>query len=188
MKLINVLNACNVIAPAKDVRYYLNGVALHICVNSGKLIAASATDGHQLILATVNSGTALQVCRTVVLSKNDIKLINIKYPLLDVAGFDGVTVSQLSDIVGSCELIDGRYPDITRVLPETGRKADFTAIGANVEYLANISTIHRAMVKGQKTKQYPVWSLNMKSASESIVANQEIDGVKMTYVLMPARI
>jgi DNA polymerase III sliding clamp (beta) subunit (PCNA family) len=188
MKLINVLNACNVIAPTKDIRYYLNGVALHICVNSGKLIAASATDGHQLVLATVNTETALQVCRTVVLSKNDIKLINIKYPLLDVAGFDGITASQLTEILAGCELIDGHYPDITRVLPEKYRKADFTEIGVNVEYLANLSTIHKAMVKGQKDKQYPVWALNFKSASESMTASQEIDGVKMTYVLMPARI
>lgn len=187
MKLVNVLNACNAIAPTKDMRFYLNGVALHICPD-GKLIAASATDGHQLILITVNSTTALQVCKTVVLSKNDIKLINIKYPMLDVAGFDGITVKQLAEIVESCELIDGCYPDITRVIPADNRKADFENIGVNVEYLANIFTIHKALVKGQKTKQYPVWALNFKSASDSLMSKQEIDGVKCTYVLMPARL
>jgi len=161
----------------------LNGVALHIDID-GKLIAVSATDGYQLLCATVSSGTALQVCSTVVLSKNDIKLINLKYPLLDVNGFDGVTIQQLKDIIAECELIDGRYPDITRVIPKIDRQAKLDCIGLNVNYLANISKIHKAL----KTKQYTIWAFNFASASDSMTAKQRFEDIECNYVLMPARI
>ncbi len=189
MKLCNLLNACNVVAPTKDVRFYLNGVAVHTCHETGKLAAFSATDGHSLILVTVNKEISLHQCNATVLSKNDIKLINVKYPRLDVNGLDGVTVDQLKDILSECEKIDGRYPDIMRVLPKEGRKADFENIGLNVEYLGNIYKIHTQARKGMKSKCYPSWSFNFGSGvMDSLKATTIIDGIDFLYVQMPARV
>lgn len=189
MKLVNALNACNVIAPSKDIRFYLNGVAVHTCTETGKLAAFSATDGHSLVLVTVNKEISLYQCNATVLSKNDIKLINVKYPNLDINGLDGVTVEQLKNIMGECEKIDGRYPDIMRVIPKPDRKSEFENVGLNVEYLANIHKIHAQAQKGNKRKQFPVWVFNFgSSAMDSLKAAATIGDIDIVYVQMPARI
>jgi len=183
MKLCNLLNACNVVAPTKDVRFYLNGVAVHTCNETGKLAAFSATDGHCLILVTVNKEISLYQCNATVLSKNDIKLINVKYPTTRIDDMN------IHEILTECEKIDGRYPDIIRVLPKEGRKADFENIGLNVEYLGNIHKIHTQAQKGMKTKQYPIWSFNFgSSVMDSLKATTTIDSIEIMYVQMPARI
>lgn len=188
MRLVNALNACNVIAPKKDVRYYFNGVVLYLDSLTKKLAAMAATDGHRLLLITVDKLAQLRNCETVILSKNDIKLINLKYPLLDVNGLDGVTVEQLQAIVAECELIEGSYPDILRVLPAENRKANFQHIGVNAEYLADIFAVYKAVIKGVRNKQYPCFKLNFATAMDFIVASQEFDGIEVKYVLMPTRI
>ena len=182
MKLCNLLNACNVIAPTRDIRQYLNGVVIYLDPVTDQLAAMAATDGHRLVLITVNHSAQLRSCETVILSKKDIKSINLKYPELRIEDIN------IREILNDCEKIDGRYPDILRVIPADNRRADIQHIGVNAEYLADIFAVYKALTKGVKNKQYPCFKLNLACASDSILAFQDFDTIGVKYVLQPVRI
>src|SRR5450432_566755 len=101
----------------QDVRYYLNGMLLEI---DGQLLRAVATDGHRLALCE----TALDVK-----AKNSQQVIVPRKGVLElqrVLNDDGVAEvaigtnhvrAQIGDIRFTSKLIDGRFPEYSRVIP-----------------------------------------------------------------------
>lgn len=107
----------------QDVRYYLNGLLLEI--GAGR-IRAVATDGHRLALKDIPASPAVvESMQIIVPRKAVIELLKV----LD--GNDGEVKLLISDnhfqVQGAngtftSKLIDGRYPDYERVLPENTNK------------------------------------------------------------------
>ena len=106
----------------QDVRYYLNGLLLEI--GAGR-IRAVATDGHRLALKDIPSPAVVESMQIIVPRKAVIELLKV----LD--GNDGEVKLLISDnhfqVQGAngtftSKLIDGRYPDYERVLPENTNK------------------------------------------------------------------
>ena len=107
----------------QDVRYYLNGLLLEI---DASRIRAVATDGHRLALKDIPASPAVaESMQIIVPRKAVIELLK----LLD--GDDGETKLSISDnhfqarVASSTftsRLIDGRYPDYERVLPDNTDK------------------------------------------------------------------
>jgi len=101
----------------QDVRYYLNGMLLEI---DGLALRAVATDGHRLALCeaalAVKAKTAQQV---IVPRKGVLELQRI----LDADGNADVAIgsnhvrAQIGDVRFTSKLIDGRFPDYSRVIP-----------------------------------------------------------------------
>jgi DNA polymerase III subunit beta len=104
----------------QDVRYYLNGMLLHISAN---WVRAVATDGHRLALAEFLGATGIQ---------NDLQVILPRKAVLELArlldgGDEEVTLAigggqlqvQLANLRITSKLIDGRFPDYERVVPES---------------------------------------------------------------------
>jgi DNA polymerase III subunit beta len=105
----------------QDVRYYLNGLLLEI---SPKQIRAVATDGHRLALCDVESTVQVEkTIQIIVPRKGVMELIR----LLDNNQNEvQVTVSQkhirvkFKNLIFTSKLIDGKFPDYDRVIPEVG--------------------------------------------------------------------
>lgn len=107
----------------QDVRYYLNGMLLHV---TAKRIRAVATDGHRLAMTELAKDTKF---------KEDVQIILPRKAVLELmrlidAGDDDIEL-RLSDtqfqadldvIRLTSKLIDGRFPDYERVIPENGDK------------------------------------------------------------------
>ena len=121
----------------QDVRYYLNGLLLEV---SGNKLRAVATDGHRLALDETDIQTALDepiqiiVPRkgitelTRLLQNNDSEIeIQISTNHLRIKGDNTCFTSKL---------IDGRFPDYQRVIPELSD----TPVLANREELKNSLT------------------------------------------------
>jgi len=104
----------------QDVRYYLNGLLLE---TSAKSLRAVATDGHRLALCDVDlpdggkSGQQVIVPRKGVLELQ--RILGNEEQMLEVAiGTNHIRV-QIGDIRFTSKLIDGRFPEYSRVIPAT---------------------------------------------------------------------
>lgn len=103
----------------QDVRYYLNGLLLEI---SGKTLRAVATDGHRLALDETDIDTDVQETIQIIVPRKGItELMRL---LQDDDSEVEIQIStnhiRLKNN-GSCftsKLIDGRFPDYQRVIPE----------------------------------------------------------------------
>src|SRR6202008_3042312 len=130
----------------QDVRYYLNGLLLE---TDGKALRAVATDGHRLALCeTELRGKAKTSQQVIVPRKGVLELQRILGTEGDIelaVGTNHVR-AQIGDIRFTSKLIDGRFPEYSRVIPanpprtvgadrETLRQAlQRTAILANEKY------------------------------------------------------
>ncbi len=102
----------------QDVRYYLNGMLLE---TGGKYLRAVATDGHRLALSeAVLEGESLKEQQVIVPRKGVLELQR----LLGSDGSVGIELGanhvrvQLSGIRFTSKLIDGRFPEYDRVIPQ----------------------------------------------------------------------
>ena len=100
----------------QDVRYYLNGMLLE---TDGKMLRSVATDGHRLALcemALASKGKGQQI---IVPRKGVLELQR----LLGQEGSVALTIgsnhirAQIGDIRFTSKLIDGRFPEYSRVIP-----------------------------------------------------------------------
>jgi DNA polymerase-3 subunit beta len=101
----------------QDVRYYLNGLLVEI---DGKSVRAVATDGHRLAMAQMqleNSGgvsTQVIVPRKAVI---ELQRLSGGQGAVDLSiGANHIRI-QFGDIRFTSKLIDGRFPDYSRVVP-----------------------------------------------------------------------
>ena len=102
----------------QDVRYYLNGLMLEI---QQGILRAVATDGHRLALADVKLKDSIPVRQVIVPRKAVHELMRI---LSSAEGTVHLSLSanhlqaQVGEIKFVTKLIDGKFPDYQRVIPE----------------------------------------------------------------------
>jgi DNA polymerase III subunit beta len=115
----------------QDVRYYLNGMLLEI---DGQLLRAVATDGHRLALCeTALSDKAKTAQQVIVPRKGVLELQRVltEEGIADVAIGTNHVRAQIGDVRFTSKLIDGRFPEYSRVIPA----APATAIRADRDVL-----------------------------------------------------
>jgi len=104
----------------QDVRFYLNGLLLHV---QDEKVTVVATDGHRLAIAfePFTLPTQAEPCQVIIPRKSVIELIKI---LDDSEGEVAITIGNgqirfsLPSLTFISKLIDGNYPDYERVIPE----------------------------------------------------------------------
>lgn len=159
----------------KDVRYYLNG----ICFAPDKKLYA--TDGHRAFIGEHDNDelseriiVAIKGPRVTNFDKAEIDTESGIVTYLDETGF---RVS-----VGLCDVVDGRFPDIERVISGFESKPT-EEIGFNAGYLADIekaAKLYNPKFQGIKIKP-------SGSTSASIVEFNSAFG-NGTLVIMPMRL
>ena len=106
----------------QDVRYYLNGMLLE---TDGKMLRTVATDGHRLALCEMDLPSKSPGQQVIVPRKGVLELQR----LLGTEGNVEVTVgsnhirAQIGDVRFTSKLIDGRFPEYSRVIPSAPSKA-----------------------------------------------------------------
>jgi DNA polymerase-3 subunit beta len=101
----------------QDVRYYLNGMLLEI---DGALLRAVATDGHRLALCEAALTAKAQNSQQVIVPRKGVlELQRVLTPegIADVAIGTNHVRAQIGDIRFTSKLIDGRFPEYSRVIP-----------------------------------------------------------------------
>ncbi len=114
----------------QDVRYYLNGMLLE---TDGKMLRTVATDGHRLALCEMDLPSKAGNQQVIIPRKGVLELQR----LLGTEGDVAITIgsnhirAQIGDVRFTSKLIDGRFPEYSRVIPAASPKA----IVANREVL-----------------------------------------------------
>jgi DNA polymerase-3 subunit beta len=101
----------------QDIRYYLNGLLTVVEDGQLKLVA---TDGHRLAFASVKLGDELPRQEVIVPRKTVLELTKLLADVDDEVSIE-LSATQASFTFGTVELvsklIDGKFPDYTRVIP-----------------------------------------------------------------------
>lgn len=106
----------------QDVRYYLNGLLLEL---RGDALRGVATDGHRLALYDVDAATGDSRAQVIVPRKGVLELQRL---LDDGEGSVSVEIGsnhvrvEIDRLRFTSKLIDGRFPDYERVIPQGGDK------------------------------------------------------------------
>jgi len=132
IKVSKTLLECAQLFKAKnDIRYYLNG----ICFKADGRVCS--TNGHMAFIGGKHEG---KVKDDLIISIQKAPTKRYEYAIIDT---ETLVVTYFNDAgavkvgVGLCELIDGKFPDIDRVIPKSRQACDI--IGFRAEYLARIA-------------------------------------------------
>jgi DNA polymerase-3 subunit beta len=109
----------------QDIRYYLNGLLL---VVDGQNIIAVATDGHRLAFCQVQTDQQFQRQEVIIPRKTILELQRLLEDSdnpVDVKIANNQIKLQFADIELISKLVEGKFPDYTRVVPK-GYKNNFT--------------------------------------------------------------
>jgi len=106
----------------QDVRYYLNGLMLEL---SSKMLRAVATDGHRLAYNEKAIDCELAEVKQVILPRKGVhelmRLLGDTDDPVKITLSNNHLQAEFADIRFTSKLIDGRFPDYNRVIPEDGQ-------------------------------------------------------------------
>jgi DNA polymerase-3 subunit beta len=107
----------------QDIRYYLNGLLL---VVDGSAVRVVATDGHRLAYCAADTGTELGRQDVIIPRKTVTELQRLLDDSDDLVTID-IAPNQIRFRFGEVELlsklVEGKFPDYQRVIPQGYRKA-----------------------------------------------------------------
>lgn len=138
----------------EETRYYLNGIFLHVTDDATPVLKAAATDGHRLARVTVPRPEGAAGMPDVIVPR---KCVNELRKLLDeVDGTVAVSLSpskirfDLGTALLTSKLIDGTFPDYSRVIPTANDKLlklDPKSFMAGVDRVSTIASDRTRAVK-----------------------------------------
>ena len=178
----------------EETRYYLNGIFLHVADDGGPaggqaVLKAAATDGHRLARVTVARPEGAEAMPDVIVPR---KCVGELRKLLDeVDGSVGVSLSpskirfDLGQAILTSKLIDGTFPDYSRVIPTANDKLlklDPKSFMEGVDRVSTIATEKTRAVKMAVDRDKITLSV---TSPENGAAAEEVPG---DYAAMPLEI
>mgnify|MGYP005749114255 CR=1 FL=1 len=114
-----LIQHCSFAMASQDVRFYLNGMLFDMTPNSLRLVA---TDGHRLSTCALDSQFGDFAPTQAIVPRKAIielaKLLVEQDEEIQLSLAKNYLTVQFMDTVFTCKLIDGRYPDYRRVIPQ----------------------------------------------------------------------
>lgn len=106
----------------QDVRYYLNGMLFEI---DGSTLRSVATDGHRMAVSQAQLGADFAQKQIIVPRKGVLELVKLmdapEQPVTLQIGSSNVR-AEVNNFVFTSKLVDGRFPDYRRVMPQQTTK------------------------------------------------------------------
>ncbi len=159
----------------EETRYYLNGVYMHVAEGEeGRVLRCVATDGHRL--ARIDAGLpegAAEMPGVIVPRKavNELrKLLENDEAAIEVSVSDTKIRFATPEITLTSKVIDGTFPDYTRVIP-TGNtrrlEVDAADFAKAVDRVATVSSERSRAVKMQLDEDRLILSVNAPDAGNA---------------------
>ncbi|UIP05563.1 DNA polymerase III subunit beta [Erythrobacter sp. SDW2] len=179
----------------EETRYYLNGIFLHVSDEDTPVLKAAATDGHRLARYTIARPDGAEGMPDVIVPRKAVAELR---KLLEEA-MDGnvqvdLSASKIRFTLGgeggtvlTSKLIDGTFPDYSRVIPTGNDKllrVDPKAFFAGVDRVATIATEKtRAVKMGLDADKVTlsVTSPDNGTATEELAAEYSSDGFEIGF-------
>lgn len=173
----------------EETRYYLNGIFLHVTDDAQPLLRAAATDGHRLARVTVARPDGADGMPDVIVPRKCVA--ELRKLLDEVDGSVGVSLSgskirfDLGQAILTSKLIDGTFPDYSRVIPTANDKIlkiDPKSFMQGVDRVSTIATEKTRAVKMGLDRDKIILSV---TSPENGAAAEEVPG---EYAAMPFEI
>jgi len=159
----------------EETRYYLNGVYMHVAdVDGGKALRCVATDGHRLARIDAELPAGAEDLPGVIVPR---KTVGEMRKLLDEDDMDiAVSVSETKvrfatpDITLTSKVIDGTFPDYTRVIPQGNTRkleVDASEFAKAVDRVATVSSERSRAVKMALTEDRMITSVHAPASGAS---------------------
>ncbi len=163
----------------EETRYYLNGVYMHVAdADGGKVLRCVATDGHRLARIDADLPDGASDMPGVIVPR---KTVGELRKLLDDDDMKiAVSVSETKirfatpDITLTSKVIDGTFPDYSRVIPQNNTRrleVDAGEFAQAVDRVATVSSERSRAVKLQLDEDRLILSVN---APDSGAAEEEL--------------
>ena len=148
----------------QDVRYYLNGMSFEL---ESDVIRTVATDGHRLALAQQPISHGVQQQKQVIVPRKAVleilRLVEDNDVELELhLGNNHIRIID-KDFVFTSKLVDGRFPDYRRVLPQGGDKTIVADKNMLKDVFQRVSILSNEKFKGVR--------LNLSSGELLVSAN-----------------
>jgi DNA polymerase-3 subunit beta len=170
----------------EETRYYLNGIFLHVSDDATPVLKAAATDGHRLARVTVARPDGAEGMPDVIIPR---KCVGELRKLLDeVDGSVDVSLSPtkirfgMGTAILTSKLIDGTFPDYSRVIPTANDKLlkiDPRSFEEGVDRVATIASEKTRAVKMSLDRDKITLSV---TSPENGTAAEEVPG---DYTALP---
>jgi len=179
----------------EETRYYLNGIFFHVSDDSEPVLKAAATDGHRLARFTLSRPEGAEGMPDVIVPRKAVaelrKLLEEKMDgnvQIDLSASKvRFTLGGEGGVVLTSKLIDGTFPDYSRVIP-TGNdkllKIDPKSFHEGVDRVATIATEKTRAVKMGLDKDkvtLTVTSPDNGTATEEVPAEYASDGFEIGF-------
>jgi DNA polymerase-3 subunit beta len=164
----------------EETRYYLNGIFLHVSDESQPVLKAAATDGHRLARVTVPRPAGAEGMPDVIIPRKCVA--ELRKLLDEVDGSVLVSLSEskvrfgLGNAILTSKLIDGTFPDYSRVIPTANDKLlriDPRSFEEGVDRVATIASEKTRAVKMSLERDRVTLSV---SSPENGTAAEELAG------------
>jgi DNA polymerase-3 subunit beta len=103
----------------QDVRYYLNGLLLDL---QGKRVRAVATDGHRMALCEQDAANGAKSDRQVIVPRKGVmemlRFLTDSEDPAEIQLSNNHLRLKIKDLTFTTKLIDGRFPDYNKVIPQ----------------------------------------------------------------------
>lgn len=189
-RLSQAIKAAKVFAAKKDIRYYLNGIALHI--RGTTITSVVASDGYCCCI--IGNQELQHDAEVAIVSNEDVPILLRALEGLPegTSTVNGLKIDHMKLVIGdySIPLVDGRFPDVRRIIPAQKRNAG-SEIGINPDLLAKLKPFKSELCKHLKPRDRTAVGSTMKAgeANESVrfdFTNPKIDTA--TVIIQPMRL
>ena len=179
----------------EETRYYLNGIFLHVSDEQRPVLKAAATDGHRLARYTIDRPEGAAGMPDVIVPRKAVsELRKLLEEALDSNVQVDLSASKIRFTLGgeggvvlTSKLIDGTFPDYSRVIPTGNDKLlrlDPKSFYEGVDRVATIATEKtRAVKMGLDADKVTlsVTSPDNGTAAEEIAAEYKSDGFEIGF-------
>jgi DNA polymerase-3 subunit beta len=179
----------------EETRYYLNGIFLHVTDEDEPLLKAAATDGHRLARFTLPRPEGAAGMPDVIVPRKAVgELRKLLEEALDSNVLVDLSASKIRFTLGgeggmvlTSKLIDGTFPDYSRVIPTANDKllkVDPKLFRSGVDRVATIATEKTRAVKigldGDRVT-LSVTSPDNGTATEELAAEYRAEGMEIGF-------
>jgi DNA polymerase III subunit beta len=190
--LIQIIDKTRFAISTEETRYYLNGIFLHVTDDGDPMLKAAATDGHRLARVTLSRPEGAAGMPDVIVPRKCVAELR---KLLDESGDNAIQIDlsaskvrfTFDNAVLTSKLIDGTFPDYSRVIP-TGNdkllKIDPKSFSEGVDRVATIATEKTRAVKMTLDKDkitLSVTSPENGTAAEEVPGDYKSDGFEIGF-------
>lgn len=200
--LIRLIDKTSFAMSLEETRYYLNGIYLHAVKDTdGEKLRTVSTDGHRLSRVDMNIPEGANEIPGVIVPRKTImeirKLLEDHSDTINLSLSDNKIKLSFSNVILTSKLLDGTFPDYSRVIPEQNDKTVTISnqlLSEAVDRVSTVSTDKTRAIKVNISKGNLIISAtnpDKGSASESLDVlydGEEVEiGFNSKYVLDVAR-